>query len=162
MAFTCDVLEGETSQVRFVALSGPADARPTDIATTALELPELTTSDIPTTVSTKAKEQPKMYGCPPTGDSNAMKWEKPRPDTASWTMSLNGNTQPTEPERAAMERLQNALGQYVWIERRYNSETTWEGGCALVTGTGMPVPADGVVTYSVNLAGYGPLLRGLA
>lgn len=150
-----DVVYGETSAFKFLVLAAATLTRPADFDTTALSLPELTTSDLPTTVSTTTDPAPKMYGSP--ADGTGLEWAKPRPDQGSWSASLSGNVQPTDPERLAMETLNAARGKYVWIERRMNADTTNEGGCAIVTSTGKPIPADGVVTFSVGLTGYGPL-----
>ncbi|WP_019008983.1 hypothetical protein [Deinococcus aquatilis] len=149
-----DTITGETSKFRFVVLTAPTLVRPTDFTTAAKELPELTTSDMPATVSTKTDPVSKMYGSPAAGDG--VTWAKPKPDQASWTASLSGNVQPTDAERANMEALRAALGKYIWLEQTMNEDTTNEGGCALVTSRGKPVGADAVVTFSIGLTGYGP------
>lgn len=150
-----DVTYGETSTFKFLVLSGPTLTRPANFATTALTLPELTTSDLPTTVSTTTDTPPRTYGDPAAG--TALTWAKPRPDQGSWTASLSGNVLPTESERVAMETLLAARGKYVWVERVMHLDTQPEGGCAIVTSTGKPIPADGIVTFSAGLTGYGPL-----
>lgn len=149
-----DTILGEQSSVRFLVLPAATLTRPANFDTAAQSLPELTTSDMPVSISTKADQVSKMYGSPIDGDN--VTWAKPRPDQGSWTMSLQGNVQPTDDERAAMEALIAARGKYVWVERQMHTETTTKGGCALVTATGEPVPADGIVTFSATLTGYGP------
>jgi hypothetical protein len=150
-----DVTYGETSRFRFLVLAAAILARPANFDTAAKELPELTSTDLPATVSTKTDTPPKMYGSPAAGAG--LTWQKPRPDVGSWSATLSGNVQPTEVDRTNMEDLRNALGKYIWIERRLNTDTTNEGGCALVTSVGKPIPADAVVTFSVGLTGFGPL-----
>ena len=148
-----DTITGEGSVFKFLVLAAATLTRPANFDTAALTLPELTTSDMPVTVSTKTTPGSIMYG---STSSGTITWAKPKPDQGSWTLSLSGNTQPTEPERAAMEALITARGKYVWIERQVATDTTKKGGCALVTSTGEPVPSDGIVTFSVGLTGYGP------
>lgn len=151
-----DTVTGEAARFRFVVLPGkPATlTRPADFDTAAKELPELTTSDFPATVGTNTTPTPKMYGTPKAGEG--ITWAKPTPTEASWTGTLSGNVQPTDTQRANMEALRAALGKYIWMEQVIDGETTPEGGCAIVTSRGRPVPADGVVTFSVGLTGYGP------
>lgn len=151
-----DTMTGEQAKFRFVVLPGkPATlTRPADFDTAAKELPELTTSNFPAQVATNSTPVPKMYGTPKAGE--AVTWAKPTPGEASWTGTLSGNVQPTEAERAAMDALRNALGKYIWMEQVLDGETTPEGGCAIVTSRGRPVPADGVVTFDIGLTGYGP------
>lgn len=149
-----DTITGETSVFRFMLLNAATTKRPADFDTQAQTLPELTTSDMPATVSTKTDAAAKMYGSPAAGSD--VTWQKPKPDTGSWTVSLSGNVQPTDPERKAMQDLLGALGKYVWIERKMNTDDTNEGGCALVTSTGKPIPTDAVVTFTAGLTGYGP------
>ncbi|MFB9994076.1 hypothetical protein ACFFLM_19135 [Deinococcus oregonensis] len=149
-----DTITGELSTLKFMVLLAATLTRPATFDTAALVLPELTTSDMPATVATKTDPVSKMYGTPAAGTT--LTWTKPKPDTASWTATLSGNVQPTDAERTAMETLRAALGKYVWIEQTMNVDTTKEGGCALVTSRGKPVPADGIVTFSIGLTGYGP------
>lgn len=149
-----DTITGETSIFRFMVLNAATLIRPATFDAAALVLPELTTSDMPASVSTKTDPVSKMYGSPAAGTD--LVWAKPKPDVASWTATLSGNVQPTEAERTAMETLRAALGKYVWIESRMNADTQKEGGCTLVTGRGKPIPADAVVTFSISLTGYGP------
>ncbi len=148
-----EVTYGETSQFRFMPLPGPTEVRPANFDAQALSLPELTTSDMPVTISTKSDAAPKMYGSPAAGTE--VTYAKPRPDQGSWTVSLSGNVQPTADERAAMVALFAQAGKYVWIERRTHLDDRNEGGCAIVTATGKPVPADGIVTFTATLTGYG-------
>lgn len=149
-----DVTYGETSVFKFMVLSGPTIQRPATFDSVALTLPELTTSDMTTSVSMKTDAVPRMYGTPAAG--TALEWQKSRPESASWAANISGNVLPTDDERSAMVALMGAIGKFIWIERTPNTETKNEGGCASVTSTGKPVPADGVVTFSVALAGYGP------
>lgn len=149
-----DTITGELSRWRFVVLAGPTLTRPANFEQNALELPELTTSDMPAQVATKDKDTPKMYGTPAAGTE--LTWAKPTPDKASWTATLSGNVQPTDAERANMETLRRALGKYIWMESVMHTDTSNEGGCALVTNRGRPIPADAVVTFSIGLTGYGP------
>ncbi|EYB67414.1 hypothetical protein DEIPH_ctg041orf0010 [Deinococcus phoenicis] len=145
---------GETSKFRYLVLAAATTTRPADFNAAALPLPELSTTDMPAQVSTKTDTPPKVYGSPAAG--TAVTWQKPRPDTGSWTAALSGNVLPTKAERTNMQTMYAALGKYVWIERQMNTDDTWEGGCALVTSTGKPIPADGYVTFSLGLTGYGP------
>lgn len=149
-----DVTYGETSVFHFLVLDGPTTIRPANFDMQGKTLPELTTTDMPTSISTKNDPVPRMYGTAKAGTS--VTWAKPRPDQGSWTLSASGNVQPTAEERAAMKELQAARGKYVWVERRHNTETVNEGGCVLITSTGKPVPAEGPVTFSVGGSGYGP------
>ncbi|AWN24004.1 hypothetical protein DKM44_12820 [Deinococcus irradiatisoli] len=153
---TLDFLYGETSNFKFKVLSAPTVIRPVDFDTTALTLPELTTSDLPATVSTKTPATPKMYGSP--ADGTDITWQKPKPDTGSWTLSLSGNVLPSSADRANMNTFIAALGKYVWIERQMHTSAKNEGGCILVTSTGKPVPADTntPVTFTAGGTGYGP------
>lgn len=150
-----ETIQGDQSVYRFMLLDEATVVRPANFEAAALTLPELTSTDIPKTVSTKSDPVTRMYGSPRSG-SGELDWAKPRPDQASWTGSLTGNVMPTDAQRAAMETIIASLGKYVWMERVVNTDTTAKGGCALVTSTGEPVPADGVVTFSVGLTGYGP------
>lgn len=149
-----ETITGETSQFRFMPLPGPTTKRPADFDAQALILPELTTSDMPATVSTKTDTVAKMYGSPAAGTD--VTWQQPKPDTGSWTVSLSGNVLATDADREAMQTLLAQLGKYVWIERKMNTDDTNEGGCAMVTSTGKPVPTDAVVTFTASLTGYGP------
>ncbi len=149
-----DTITGLSSIFKFMVLTVPTLIRPASFDTASLPLPELTTSDMPASVSTKTDPSSKMYGSP--ADGTGVTWAKPKPDQGSWSATLSGNVQPTDAERANMEALRAAIGKYVWIETQMNTDTTNEGGCALVTSNGRPVPADGVVTFSVGLTGYGP------
>lgn len=151
-----DTTTGELAKFRFVVLPGkPATLkRPDDFDTAALELPELTTSNFPATVATNSTPTPKMYGTPKAGEG--ITWAKPTPGEASWTGTLSGNVQPTIEQRANMETLRAALGKYIWMEQAMDGETTPEGGCAIVTSRGRPVPAEGIVTFDISLTGYGP------
>lgn len=150
-----DVTYGETSVFNFMILAGPTEKRPVgfDASPQKQTLPELTTSDMPTTIGTKTDSASRMYGTAKAGTN--VTWAKPRPDQGSWTLSLSGNVQPTPAQRAAMKALQAARGKYVWVERRHNEGDLNEGGCVLITSTGKPVPADGPVTFSVGGSGYG-------
>lgn len=148
-----DTITGEQSTVRFKVLNEPTQTRPADFESTALALPELTSSEMSISVNVTNQQATKMYGT--NSKAGVVGWDKATPESKSWTMSLSGNVQPNEAERRAMETLIAAHGKYVWIERVTNTDTTKKGGCALVTGTGEPVPADGVVTFSVNLQGWG-------
>lgn len=150
-----DVMYGEQALFRFLVLAAPTQVRPPNFEATALELPELTTTDMPVTVATVARDTPNMYGTPASGSDGPTSWAKPKPGQGSWTVSMSGNVQPTATERAAMKALQEARGRYVWVERRADLETLNEGGCALVTSTGKPIPVDGPVTFSAGLTGYG-------
>lgn len=149
-----DTITGETSVVKFLILAAATTVRPANFDTTALTLPELTTSDMPAQVATVNNPAPRMYGTPAAGTGNT--WAKPKPGEASWSVSLSGNVQPTDPERVAMETMIAALGKYIWFERQMNTDTTKKGGCALITSTGEPLPSDAVVTFSAGLTGYGP------
>lgn len=149
-----DTITGDQSVVKYLVLAAATLTRPANFDTAALTLPELTTSDMPVTIGTKTDPVSKMYGSPAAGAD--VTWAKPKPDQGSWTLSLSGNVQPTDPERVAMETMIAARGKYIWIERTMHTDTTTKGGCALVTSTGEPVPADGIVTFSVGLTGYGP------
>lgn len=149
-----DTITGATSVFKFLVLGGPTLVRPADFDTSALTLPELTTSDMPATVSTTTPPSSPMYGSPAPG--SGLTWAKPKPDVASWTGTLSGNVQPTDLERANMETLRGALGKYIWMEVAMNTDTTNEGGCAIVTSRGKPVPVAGDVTFSIGLTGYGP------
>lgn len=148
-----DVVYGELSQFRFLVLAAPTQTRPANFDAQALALPELTTSDMPVSVSVKNDALPRMYGSPAAGAD--VVWNRPRPESGSWTVSLSGNVQPSDDERAAMVALENAVGKYVWVERKTHLHTVNEGGCAIVTATGKPVPADGIVTFTATLTGYG-------
>lgn len=150
-----DATYGETSVFRYLVLNAPTQVRPADFDTAALELPELTTTDMPVTVATTARDTPRTYGTPAAANNGPTGWAKPAPGQGSWTVSMSGNVQPTEPQRAAMETLYAARGRYVWVERRMNTDATNEGGCALVTSTGKPIPSDGIVTFSAGLSGWG-------
>lgn len=150
-----DTIYGETSVFRFLILDAPTEVRPANFDQAALELPELTTSDMPVTVATVARDTPRMYGTPAAGTSGPTGWAKPAPGQGSWSITLSGNVQPTEAQRTAMETLYAARGRYVWTERRMNTDDTNEGGCALVTATGKPIPSDGVVTFTATLTGWG-------
>lgn len=150
-----DVTYGETSQFKFLVLNAPTKTRPPTFDTAALALPELTSTDMPVAIATTARDTPRMYGTAAAGAAGVTGWAKPAAGQGSWTAPISGNVQPTEPERAAMRTMYAARGKYVWIERRVNTETINEGGCALVTSTGKPVPADGPVTFSVGLTGWG-------
>lgn len=149
-----DTITGETSVFRFMVLAAATLVRPANFAAASLLLPELTTSDLPATVSTKTDPVSKMYGSPAAGV--AVTWAKPKPDQGSWTATLSGNVQPTDIERANMETLRGALGKYIWLEQKMNTDASLEGGCALVTSEGKPVGSDAVVTFSIGLTGYGP------
>ncbi|WP_295814531.1 hypothetical protein [uncultured Deinococcus sp.] len=149
-----DTITGELSRFRFLVLAAATLVRPANFDTTALTLPELTTSDMPAQVATVSTPTPKMYGTPAAG--TAVTWAKPKPGEASWTATLSGNVQPTDTERANMETLRAALGKYIWMEQQLGTDTTQEGGCALVTSRGKPIPADATVTFSIGLTGYGP------
>lgn len=151
-----DTITGEQSAVKFLILAEPTLTRPTDFDTAAQSLPELTTSDAPVTVRTKTDQATTVYGSAQPGTGGSMKWDKPKPDGASWTMILSGNVLPTEAERKAMNDLIAARGKYIWIERKMYTDAEAKGGCALVTSTGEPVPSGQVVTFSVGLTGYGP------
>lgn len=152
---TPDVIYGDQTKFRFMVLLAPTLVRPADFDTAALELPELTTSDMPVTIATVARDTPAMYGTAPAG-SGPSGWAKPKAGQGSWTVSLTGNVQPTAPERAAMKALRAAAGKYVWVERRNDEETSNEGGCALVTSKAKPIPAEGIVTFTAGLTGWGP------
>ncbi|GGN32262.1 hypothetical protein [Deinococcus daejeonensis] len=157
-----EAITGELSKFRFKVVGArPAKplTRPADMSTDPVPagvhiLPELTTSTITAQVATNSIPTPKMYGTPKAGES--MTWAEPKPGEASWSGSLSGLVLPTEPERAAMIALQNALGQYVWIERALDGDTTPEGGYVIITSRGMPVPVEGNVTFDVGFTGYGP------
>lgn len=149
-----DVLYGEGSVFRFVILAAATEIRPENFDTAAKELPELTTSDMPVTVASTNRETPAMYGTPASGTGD-LRWGKPQVGTATWTISASGNVLPNAAQRANMIALMGARGKYVWIERRAGSDSINEGGCALVTSTGKPVPRDGPVTFSIGLTGYG-------
>lgn len=150
-----DVTYGETSIFKFLVLGAATLVRPANFDSTALVLPELTSTDMPVTIATTARDTPRMYGTAASG-GGVTGWAKPSAGQGSWTAPIAGNVQPTEPERAAMEALYAARGKYIWVERQMNTDTTKEGGCALVTSTGKPIPADGPVTFSVGLTGWGP------
>ncbi|BDP42925.1 hypothetical protein DAETH_28940 [Deinococcus aetherius] len=152
---TLGTVYGDTSVYRFLVLPGPTEVRPANFDSAALTLPELTTSDMPVAVATVARDTPIMYGTPPAGSAGVTSWARPRPGQGSWTVTLTGNVQPTETEREAMEALYAARGRYVWTERRMATDDKNEGGCALVTSTGKPIPADGPVTFTSGLTGYG-------
>lgn len=152
-----DKITGELSKFRYKVVGArPAKplTRPADMATAGKELPELTTSTITAQVATTSNPTPKMYGTPKAGEG--MTWAEPTPGEGSWSGSLSGLVQPTEVERANMIELQGALGQYVWIERALDGDTTPEGGYVIITSRGMPVPVEGNVTFDVGFTGYGP------
>ncbi|OWL96525.1 hypothetical protein CBQ26_09110 [Deinococcus indicus] len=151
---TPDVIYGDQSLFRFMVLTEPTAVRPANFDATALELPELSTSDMPVTIATVARDTPAMYGTPAAG-GGPTSWAKPKAGQGSWTITLTGNVQPTAPQRAAMTALRAARGKYVWVERRTDAETVNEGGCALVTSTGKPIPVEGIVTFTVGLTGWG-------
>lgn len=152
-----DKLTGELAAFRFLVVGAkPAKpiTRPANFATTAKDLPELTTSTSTATVATTNDTTPKMYGTPAAGTE--LTWAEPTPGEASWSGSLSGLVQPTEAERANMITLQNALGKYVWIEQAPNGDTKPNGGYVLITSRGRPVPADGNVTFDIGFTGFGP------
>lgn len=149
-----EVIYGDQAQFNFMVLLAPTQVRPADFDTAKLTLPELTTSDMPVTIATTARDTPAMYGSPAAG-AGVSGWAKPKAGQGSWSASLTGNVQPTAPERAAMKALRAAAGKYVWVERRNDEETTNEGGCALVTSKAKPIPADGIVTFTAGLTGWG-------
>lgn len=149
-----DVMYGEQSIFRFMVLDAPTQVRPATFDAAAQELPELTTSDMPVTVATIARDTPAMYATPAAA-AGPSSWAKPKAGQGSWTVTLTGNVQPTAPQRAAMVALRAARGRYVWVERHTDLETVNEGGCALVTSTGKPIPADGIVTFTAGLTGWG-------
>lgn len=151
-----DTITGEQSKVRFIVLDAPTLTRPANFDTDALELPELTNTDMPVTVRTKTDQASTVYGSPQPGTEGSVKWDKPKPDGASWTMSGTGNVLPTEEERKAMNTMIAARGKYVWAERTMYTDAEAKGGCALVTSTGEPVQAGQVVTFTYGLTGYGP------
>ena len=111
-----EVLYGDTARFRFMVLAAPTQIRPPTFDAAALELPELTTSDMPVTVATVARDTPAMYGSPAAG-TGPNGWAKPRAGQGSWTISLSGNVQPTAEEREAMDALVAAAGKYIWVER---------------------------------------------
>lgn len=151
-----DTITGEQSRFRFLILTEPTLTRPANFDTAAQELPELTSSDMPVTVRTKTAQATTVYGSAQPGAAGSMKWDKPKPDGASWTATLSGNVLPTEAERKAMNDLIAARGKYIWLERQMYTDAENKGGCALVTSTGEPIPSGQVVTFSVGLTGYGP------
>ena len=150
-----DVLYGEGSIFRYLILDAPTVLRPANFDTAAKELPELTTTDMPVSVASTNRETPAMYGTPASGTGD-LRWGKPQQGTATWTISLSGNVLPTAAQRANMIALMGAIGKYLWIERRAGTDAINEGGCALLTSTGKPVPREGAVTFSSGLTGYGP------
>lgn len=152
-----DKMTGELATLAFVIVGAkPAKplTRPADFATAKKLLPELTTSTITAQVATANQTTPKMYGTPKAGA--ALTWAEPTPGEASWSGSLSGLVQPTEAERANMLALQNALGQYVWIEQALDGETKPDGGYVIITSRGRPVPVEGNVTFDIGFTGYGP------
>lgn len=151
-----DTITGEQSKFRFLLLDAPTLTRPANFDADALELPELTTSDMPVTVRTKTDQASTVYGSPQPGTGGSMKWDKPKPDGASWTLSLTGNVLPTEAERKAMNAMIAGRGRYCWIERQMYTDAEAKGGCALITSTGEPVASGQVVTFTAGLTGYGP------
>ncbi|MFC4426204.1 hypothetical protein [Deinococcus navajonensis] len=152
-----DKMTGELAKFRYLVVGAkPAKpiARPAAFEANAKELPELTTSTITATVATTSETTPKMYGTPKAGTT--MTWAEPTPGEGSWSGSLSGLVQPTEAERANMLELQNALGQYVWIEQALDGETKPDGGYVIITSRGRPVPVEGNVTFDIGFTGYGP------
>lgn len=150
-----DTISGETSVFKFMPLSAPTLIRPLTFDTAALVLPELTTSDMPATASTKTPTVSKMYGSAPAGSD--LTWQKPKPDVGSWTVTASGNVQPSTAERAAMTAVMTQLGKYGWVERQMHTSTKNEGGCVLITSTGKPIVADDStpIAFSFGGTGYG-------
>lgn len=130
--------------------------RPATFATAALSLPEVTTSDVPVTHASKATtENSVMYGSAATGAGTT--WADTEPGEGSWQMSVSGNWQPGEEDRANYEAARAAQmnGSIVWIERTVIGETVPEGGAAWINQGSLPAPADATVTFSFNLTGKG-------
>ena len=130
--------------------------RPANFDAGALTLEEVTSSDIPLAIATKASDPvPVMYGSPAPGETE--EWADPEPGEASWTVTFTGNVQPVEADRAAMEAVETGASQRKiwWYEVTPNGETKARGGAMFITGGQFPVPADAVETFTFNGAGKG-------
>lgn len=154
-------MKGRGSELRFMVMSdleldnAGFYKRPKDFDSKALSLPEVTTSDAPISTESETEEAPVMYGSPKAGEG--ARWADSTPGSTSWTMTLSGNVQPIEKDRAAMEALREAQGNgaILWVERKAVNETVSEGGAGFITSGALPIPADEVVTFSFTVQGKG-------
>lgn len=154
-------MKGRGSVLRFMVMSDLSldtaghYKRPAGFESSALELPEVTTSNTPISTETVNEENPVMYGTPAPGEGE--QWADSNPGVNSWQMTFDGNVQPLEADRTAMEALRAAQtgGKVLWIERRAVNETVFEGGAGFISSGDLPIPADAVVTFSFTVQGKG-------
>lgn len=129
--------------------------RPATMSTTALTLPEVTTSDVNISHAEVADDTVVMYGSPAPGDGE--QWKDAEPGEGSWTVPFSGLWQPVEADRASQEALRAAqIGRKtIWVERQIIGDDKWEGGAGYISTGAFPSPAETNVNWSFTLAGKG-------
>ena len=138
---------GKGTQIRFAVLDVADRDRPADADLDILK--GVTTSDIQGGATDVT-----------TVDYDSGAWEDGKMTRASWSMPISGNVKASTEGEAAIRALWEAWAaqKEVWVERLRPGDTHWRGGVCSIMGITEPVPADGIITYSLTLKGRGAVV----